>query len=90
MLAAALMKKSPASRGLGAGLGAGVGALTGGVIGYGRPSRQRKELVDIIKGTSGLLASHPPDELGEVYSYGPFSEEHQELARKLLSQAAGK
>lgn len=75
------------------GLGASLGALGGGLYGSGRPGRQLAKLKGIGEGVENFRSFHdqlPEKGLDEGYRYGPFSEEHQELARKLLSQAAGK
>jgi hypothetical protein len=73
------------------GLGAGLGALGGGAIGYGRPQRQLAKLKGIGEGLEGFQSYHeqlPEEGLDEGYRYGPFSEAHQELARKLIGQSA--
>lgn len=75
----------------GIGLGAGLGALAGGAIGYGHPGRQLAKLKAISEGLEGFGSYHeqlPEEGLDEGYRYGPFSEAHQELARKLIGQSA--
>lgn len=74
-----------------AGIGAGLGALGGGAIGYGRPGRRLAKLKGIGEGLEGFQSYHeqlPEEGLDEGYRYGPFSEAHQELARKLIGQSA--
>lgn len=72
-----------------AGLGAGLGALGGGAIGYGRPGRQLAKLKSIGEGLERFQTYHeqlPEEGFEPGHRYGPFSEAHQELARKLVGQ----
>ena len=75
--------------GLGALVGAPLGALSLGAAGYGQPRKARARLVGVGEGLHGFESTHeqlPEEGLDPGDRFGPFSEEHQALARKLVSQ----